>query len=67
VAHATKAYKGLGMEGAVARWYDRITRKDMAEFAALAERIATLVPSSATVLEIAPGPGPSNSPNSGSM
>ena len=29
----------------------------MAEFAALAERIATLVPSSATVLEVAPGPG----------
>ena len=57
MAHATKAYKGLGMEGAVARWYDRIARKDMAEFAALAERIATLVPSSATVLEVAPGPG----------
>ena len=24
-----KAYKGMGMEGSTARWYDRTTRKDM--------------------------------------
>ncbi len=52
-----KAYKGLGMEGGLARWYDRTTRKDMAQFRALAARIAALVPERATVLEIAPGPG----------
>jgi ubiquinone/menaquinone biosynthesis C-methylase UbiE len=52
-----KAYKGFGMEGGVARWYDKITRRDMPEFTALATRIAALVPTSATVLEVAPGPG----------
>jgi ubiquinone/menaquinone biosynthesis C-methylase UbiE len=45
------------MEGGVARWYDRTTRKDMPEFRALAGRIAALVPPAGAVLEIAPGPG----------
>src|ERR1700744_2200171 len=54
---AVKAYKGMGMEGRTARWYDRTTRKDMAEFQALAVRIAAAIPPAAQVLEIAPGPG----------
>ncbi len=37
-----KAYKGMGMEGSVARWYDRTTRKDMPEVEALAARITAL-------------------------
>ena len=52
-----KAYKGMGMEGSTARWYDRTTRKDMPEFKILAVRIAGILPPSAQVLEIAPGPG----------
>jgi ubiquinone/menaquinone biosynthesis C-methylase UbiE len=52
-----RAYKGLGMEGGIARWYDRTTRRDMPRFIELAARIAAVVPASATVLEIAPGPG----------
>jgi ubiquinone/menaquinone biosynthesis C-methylase UbiE len=52
-----KAYKGLGMEGSIARWYDRTTRKDMPQIKTLANRIAALVPSAAEILEIAPGPG----------
>jgi ubiquinone/menaquinone biosynthesis C-methylase UbiE len=55
-----KAYKGMGMEGSVARWYDRTTRKDMPEMKSLAKRISAVVPSgppAGTVLEIAPGPG----------
>jgi ubiquinone/menaquinone biosynthesis C-methylase UbiE len=52
-----KAYKGMGMEGSTARWYDRTTRKDMPEFKALALRIAAAVPSGGAVLEVAPGPG----------
>jgi ubiquinone/menaquinone biosynthesis C-methylase UbiE len=52
-----KAYKGMGMEGTTARWYDRTTRKDMPEFKALALRIAAMVPPSGAVLEVAPGPG----------
>jgi ubiquinone/menaquinone biosynthesis C-methylase UbiE len=52
-----KAYKGMGMEGGIARWYDRTTRKDMPEFKALAARIAAIVPPAGAVLEVAPGPG----------
>src|SRR5208282_2412537 len=54
---AAKAYRGIGMEGSVARWYDRTTRKDMPEFQALAARIGALVPARGAVLEVAPGPG----------
>jgi len=52
-----KAYKGMGMEGGVARWYERTTRKVMEEYRNLAARIAEILPPAATVLEIAPGPG----------
>jgi ubiquinone/menaquinone biosynthesis C-methylase UbiE len=52
-----KAYRGMGMEGSIARWYDRTTRKDMPEFQALAARIRALVPAGGAVLEVAPGPG----------
>jgi ubiquinone/menaquinone biosynthesis C-methylase UbiE len=52
-----KAYKGMGMEGSTARWYDRTTRKDLPEFKALALRIAAAVPPAGAVLEVAPGPG----------
>ena len=52
-----KAYKGMGMEGSLARWYDRTTRKGMPEIEALAARISALAPAAATVLEVAPGPG----------
>jgi ubiquinone/menaquinone biosynthesis C-methylase UbiE len=54
---AAKAYRGMGMEGSLARWYDRTTRKDMPQFQALAARIATLAPPRGAVLEVAPGPG----------
>jgi ubiquinone/menaquinone biosynthesis C-methylase UbiE len=54
---AVKAYKGMGMEGSIARWYDRTTRKDLPEIKALAARIAARLPAAATVLEVAPGPG----------
>lgn len=51
-----KAYKGMGMDGSMARWYDRTTRKDMPEFQNLAARIAAMRPAGGKVLEIAPGP-----------
>ena len=54
---SVKAYKGLGMEGGMARWYDKITRRDMPEFARLAARIGAIAPPAGSVLEIAPGPG----------
>jgi len=53
----TKAYKGWGMEGPVARWYAGMTRNSMAEFTKLATRVASQIPAKASVLEVAPGPG----------
>jgi ubiquinone/menaquinone biosynthesis C-methylase UbiE len=52
-----KAYKGMGMEGPIARWYEKNTRRDMPEFKALARRMAETLPAGAKVLEVAPGPG----------
>jgi ubiquinone/menaquinone biosynthesis C-methylase UbiE len=54
---AIKAYKGMGMEGGIARWYDRTTRKGMPEIRSLASRISEMLAPGAEVLEIAPGPG----------
>jgi ubiquinone/menaquinone biosynthesis C-methylase UbiE len=57
VAVATKAQKGIGMEGALARWYAGTTRKSLGDFQALARRVAGEIPPGSQVLEVAPGPG----------
>ena len=58
MASATqKAYIGMGMEGSIARWYEKTTRKDMDEFRKLAGRLSELLPGGGCVLEVAPGPG----------
>ena len=54
---ATKAYKGLGMEGRVAKWYAANTRKGLDEFRALARQVAGELRPQSRVLEVAPGPG----------
>lgn len=51
-----KGYRGIGMEGPIARWYDRTTRKDMEQYRSLARRVEEISPSG-DVLEVAPGPG----------
>ena len=56
-AVSEKPYKGLGMEGAVARWYASLTYKSLAEFRAGARRVAEQVPPGSQILEVAPGPG----------
>ena len=56
-ATTAKPYKGMGMEGAVARWYAALTQKSMDRHRQLAERITELVPPGSSVLEVAPGPG----------
>jgi ubiquinone/menaquinone biosynthesis C-methylase UbiE len=56
-AATTKGYRGIGMEGAIARWYDKSTRKDMERFRALATRLRAVLPQGGDVLEVAPGPG----------
>jgi ubiquinone/menaquinone biosynthesis C-methylase UbiE len=56
-ASARKPYRGISMEGGLATWYARITRKDLGEFERLARELAKDLPGNARVLEIAPGPG----------
>lgn len=52
-----KAYRGMGMEGSVARWYEKTTRRDMEEYRRLAAQFAAGLPQGGDVLEVAPGPG----------
>lgn len=52
-----KGYKGIGMEGPIAKWYAKITLKDLEDFKALAKRMSEGISSGASVLEAAPGPG----------
>ena len=54
---ARKPYRGISMEGGLATWYAKITRKDLDEFERLARELAKDLPANARVLEIAPGPG----------
>lgn len=56
-AATVKAYRGLGMEGAVARWYAALTKKSISEFETLAQRVAGEISPVSSVLEVAPGPG----------
>ena len=52
-----KAYKGMGMEGRVAKWYAVNTGKSLNEFRTLARQVAGNLPPGSRVLEVAPGPG----------
>lgn len=56
-ATTPKAYKGIGMEGPVARWYEKTTRRDLEVFRALAARLQASLRRGSDVLEVAPGPG----------
>src|ERR1700680_1503589 len=56
-ASARKPYRGISMEGGLATWYAKITRKDLSEFERLARELVQVLPSTARILEIAPGPG----------
>src|SRR5262245_49573530 len=56
-AQQRKAYRGLAMEGPIARWYARNTGKNVEEFRKAAHEIAQRAPGGSDVLEVAPGPG----------
>lgn len=56
-ASTVKPYKGLGMEGGIARWYASLTRKSLDDFKRDARRTAERLPLHGRVLEVAPGPG----------
>jgi ubiquinone/menaquinone biosynthesis C-methylase UbiE len=52
-----KAYKGLGMDGWIARWYARTRENDIEDFRQQARMVASRLSPGARVLEVAPGPG----------
>jgi ubiquinone/menaquinone biosynthesis C-methylase UbiE len=54
-----KGYKGLPMEGIVARWYTRIRRSgsQIEDWRKQAAQLTGCLPDGADVLEVAPGPG----------
>lgn len=52
-----KPYKGMGMEGLVAKWYAATTRKSLDRFKELAQRTSRELARGSNVLELAPGPG----------
>jgi ubiquinone/menaquinone biosynthesis C-methylase UbiE len=55
---ATKGYKGIGMEGSVARYYDRTVKKtNSQDYQGWADTFSGQIPPGSRVLEVAPGPG----------
>jgi len=56
-ATAKKPYRGISMEGGIATWYAKNTKKEYPEFERLAAELAQDLAPNSRVLEIAPGPG----------
>jgi ubiquinone/menaquinone biosynthesis C-methylase UbiE len=53
----SKGYKGIGMEGYIAKWYAKTRRNNLEEFKKLASRLVENVAEGSSLLELAPGPG----------
>ena len=54
---ATKGYKGIGMDGFIARWYAKNVQSDINEYKKSAQQVAENISAGSHVLELAPGPG----------
>ena len=52
-----KGYKGLAMEGFIARWYSKTTQKNVEQYKSYAKIVTNHVSEGSRVLEVAPGPG----------
>ena len=52
---AAKPYKGMAMEGPIAKWYTKIRQNDE-ELGELVSRLSDMLPAGSRVLEVAPGP-----------
>ncbi len=52
-----KGYKGVSMEGAIARWYSKNQEKSIEQYKAWAKLVNEHLPEGGAVLEVAPGPG----------
>src|SRR5262245_34480878 len=52
-----RAYKGIGMEGAIATWYSKNTGRDLSRFTETVRLVEERAGPGSEVLEVAPGPG----------
>ena len=52
-----KGYKGIGMNGVIATWYARNTKKSIEEYKKDAQKVAEGLSGGEEILELAPGPG----------
>ena len=52
-----KSYKGMAMEGLIARWYAKNTKGNLKQYKDFAKKVAENVSEGSNILEIAPGPG----------
>jgi len=53
---AAKPYKGIAMEGPIAKWYARIRQRDH-ELGTVVRQVGEILPAGGRILEVAPGPG----------
>jgi ubiquinone/menaquinone biosynthesis C-methylase UbiE len=53
---AAKPYKGLAMEGIIARWYAKVREQDQ-ELGMVVRQVSEMFPAGGRILEVAPGPG----------
>ena len=56
-ARTDKGYRGVGMEGPIARWYAASTGKDQKRHQEQARQVIERLPGGGQILEVAPGPG----------
>lgn len=54
---SNKSYKGIAMEGFIARWYAKNTHKNMEQYKNWAKLVSENISEDSKVLEVAPGPG----------
>jgi SAM-dependent methyltransferase len=53
---APKPYKGIAMEGPIAKWYTNVRERDQ-ELGAVVREVNEILPAGSRILEVAPGPG----------
>ena len=53
---APKPYKGIAMEGPIAKWYTKVRERDQ-ELGTVVRQVSEILPAGTRILEVAPGPG----------
>ena len=51
-----KPYKGIAMEGPIAKWYTKVRERDQ-ELGTVVRQVSEILPAGGRILEVAPGPG----------